>query len=285
MRPVAVEDRLVPRPLVGVGEHDQEQQRGIGRAVVGREGKEPETGELPIAELVRNLAGFLVLLGIVVGRLYAGKPVEGAEGELGKAADALHRDHQRVPPEERDVPGNAGRGNVNAAPNREVGHAERLHVGDRLSPDARQRGVAGGGELDRREHARRELRIPLLNGAAGEHAGALAIDHGQPLDAGVPALLGCEVDDELHPAVGKLRVRVFALDTHVQLALERAVGVGRAQLAGLLMPRALQVAAAHQALAPDVEDVGEVRLDGDLEDQADRMGRIADQVIVLVDAL
>ena len=145
--------------------------------------------------------------------------------------------------------------------------------------------MAGGGELDRREHARRELRIPLLNGAAGEHAGALAIDHGQPLDAGVPGLLGCEVDDELHPAVGKLRVRVFALDTHVQLALERAVGVGRAQLAGLLMPRALQVAAAHQALAPDVEDVGEVRLDGDLEDQADRMGRIADQVIVLVDAL
>src|SRR5207244_9631665 len=51
------------------------------------------------------------------------------------------------------------------------------------------------------------------------------------------------------------------------------------------MPRALQVAAAHQAPAPDVEDVGEVRLDGDLEDQADRMRCIADQVIVLMDAL
>src|SRR5207237_9862001 len=51
------------------------------------------------------------------------------------------------------------------------------------------------------------------------------------------------------------------------------------------MPRALQVAAADQSLAPDVKDVGEVRFDGDLEDQADRMGRIADQVIVLVDAL
>src|SRR2546421_6162570 len=51
------------------------------------------------------------------------------------------------------------------------------------------------------------------------------------------------------------------------------------------MPRALQVAATDQAFAPDVEDVGKVRLDGDLEDQADRMRRIADQVIVLVDAL
>ncbi|TMD10915.1 MAG: hypothetical protein E6J07_10185 [Chloroflexi bacterium] len=94
VRSVAVEDRLVARPLVGVREHDQEQQRGIGRAVVGREGKEPQTGELPIAQLVRDLAGFLVLLRIVIGGLNAGKPVEGAEGELGKAADALHRDHQ-----------------------------------------------------------------------------------------------------------------------------------------------------------------------------------------------
>ena len=120
---------------------------------------------------------------------------------------------------------------------------------------------------------------------AGQHAGPLPIDHGQPFDAGVPRLLRRKVYDELHPAVGKLRVRVLALHTDVQLALEGAVAVGGPQLAGLLVPGALQVPAADQPPAPDVEDVGKVRLDRDFEDQPDRIGRIANEVIVLVDSL
>ena len=94
VRPVAVEDLFVAGPLVGVGKHDQEQQRGIGRPVVRREGQESEAGQLPITQLVRDLARFFVLFGIVVGRLHAREAIEGAEGELGKAADAFHRDHQ-----------------------------------------------------------------------------------------------------------------------------------------------------------------------------------------------
>ena len=143
--------------------------------------------------------------------------------------------------------------------------------------------MAGGGELDRREHTRRHLGVAVLDGAARQHPGALAVDHGQPFDTGVPGLLWFEVDHELHPAVGKLRVGVLPLDAHVQLALERAVRVGRPQLARLLVPGALQVATAQQPLAPDVEDIGEVGLDSNLEDQADRMRRVADQVVVLVD--
>ena len=89
----------------------------------------------------------------------------------------------------------------------------------------------------------------------------------------------------MHPAVGELRMRVFPLDADVQLALERAVRVGRPQFARLLVPGALQVAPTQQPLAPHVEDIGEVRFDGDLEDQADRVRREAHQVIVLMDPL
>ena len=126
---------------------------------------------------MRDLARFFVLLGIVIRRLHAREAIEGAEGELGKATDAFHRHHEGVTTEERDIPGNTRRRDIDAALHRKVRHPERLHIGDRLSPDAGQRGVAGGGELDRREDACGHLRIALLDGAAGQHPGAFAVDY------------------------------------------------------------------------------------------------------------
>ena len=127
--------------------------------------------------------------------------------------------------------------------------------------------------------------MAVLHRITGKDAGALSVDDGQPLDAGMPGLLGREVDHELHPAVGELGVRVLAVYAHNQLPLEGAVAVSGAQLACLLMPRALQVAPAHQPPAAHVEDIGEVRFDRQLQDQPDRVARKADQVIVLVHAL
>ena len=143
VRPVAVEDVLVAGPLIRIGEDDQEEQRRIRRAVVRREGKKAEARQLAVAQLVRDLAGLLVLLGVVIGRLHPREAVERAERELGKAADALHGDHERVPTKQGHVPWNTGRRDVDAALHGEVRHPERLHVGDCLPPDRRQRRVAG----------------------------------------------------------------------------------------------------------------------------------------------
>ena len=80
-------------------------------------------------------------------------------------------------------------------------------------------------------------------------------------------------------------MRLLALDRNDQLPLKAPVRVGGAQLAGFLVPRALQIAPSHQAPAAHVEDVGEVRFDGDLQDEADRVTGKADEVVVLVHAL
>ena len=45
--------------------------------------------------------------------------------------------------------------------------------------------------------------------------------------------------DELHAAIGELRVGALALDADKQLPLERAVGIRRAQLTGFLVPGTL----------------------------------------------
>ena len=78
---------------------------------------------------------FLVLFGIIVGRLDLGQGSQRANGELGKGADAFHRDDERVAAKEGHEPGDAGRGNERAAPDGRVHHPQRFGILDRLSPD------------------------------------------------------------------------------------------------------------------------------------------------------
>ena len=113
----------------------------------------------------------------------------------------------------------------------------------------------------------------------------MPVDHGQPVDARMPGLLGCQTDDKLHPAVCKLRMRCRPLDHDDQLPLECPIDIGGAQLTRLFVPGTLQVASTDQPPPPDVEDVGKIRLDGDLEDQPHRVGRVVDEVVVLMNTL
>ena len=91
--------------------------------------------------------------------------------------------------------------------------------------------------------------------------------------------------DEHEPAVGVLRRRVGLVDADDQLAPEAAVRrtVVRSSRRERNQ-RVLIVAAADERVGPDVEDVGEVGFDRDLDRQPDRAAGVVDDVEVLVDA-
>ena len=65
VRQVALQERDVAEPLVEVREDDDEQARRVVRAVVRLERQDPELGQLAVADLVRDLAGLHVALGVV----------------------------------------------------------------------------------------------------------------------------------------------------------------------------------------------------------------------------
>ena len=70
-----------------------------------------------------------------------------------------------------------------------------------------------------------------------------------------------------------------------ELALEVVVDVGRPQLASRAEPARVQLATAHELALLDVEDVGEIRQDRDLDRQPDGPRGVVDEVVVLVDAI
>jgi len=69
-----------------------------------------------------------------------------------------------------------------------------------------------------------------------------------------------------------------------ELALEVAVRIDGPELAAPAIPACVELATPHELLRADVEDVGEVRLDGDLHRDPDRAARVAGEVVVLVHA-
>ena len=72
-------------------------------------------------------------------------------------------------------------------------------------------------------------------------------------------------------------------DRDDQLAPEVAIDVSRAELATGAEPARVELAASNERIPPDVEDVGEVRLDRDLDRQPNRPASVVDDVDVLVD--
>src|SRR2546430_437726 len=145
---------------------------------------------------------------------------------------------------------------------------------------------SAGFDVDRWQDAGRHFRpAGAVHRTAGEYPSPMPVDHWQPSDAGMPCFLRGETDDKLHSAIGKLRVRARALDHDDQIPFERLVDIGGAQLARFFVPGTLQIAPPDEAPPPDIEDIGKVRFDCDFEDEADRLGSIVDQVVVLVYAL
>ena len=143
-----------------------------------------------MADLVGDLAGLHVPLRVVAGRLHRAEPAQRPARELRVARDRLHRDDERVPPEQRHEPRHAGRRDDDAALEGRVLEAERLEVADRLVP-----GALDG--LVRRLDAR-----PSAGAATSAAAAASTALHGsvdgrpastggdrQPLQAGVPDAL------------------------------------------------------------------------------------------------
>ena len=82
------------------------------------------------------------------GRLEGREPPERAVGELGVAADRLHRDDERVAAEQGEEPRDARRRDVDAALEGRVLEVERLEVADGLRPRAPD-GLVGRPDGDR----------------------------------------------------------------------------------------------------------------------------------------
>ncbi len=101
----------------------------------------------------------------------------------------------------------------------------------------------------------------------------------------MPSPLGWQHDVEYETAVGELRLRARPLDGQHELAAEVVVRVRRAQLAPGAEPAGIQLASPDDLTSLDVEDVGEVRHDRDLDRESNGPGREVLEVVVLVDAV
>jgi hypothetical protein len=160
---VALDDRDVAEPVVEVRDDDHEEARGVVGAVVGLERQDAQLGELAVADLVGDLAGLHVPLGVVPGRLERREATQRPHGELGEARDALHRDDQRVPAEQGQEPRDAGRGNEDTPFEARVLEAQGLHVERGPVPGAPDRDIRGVDPHPRQGPPRR-----LGDGIAGQ---------------------------------------------------------------------------------------------------------------------
>ncbi|GBD46079.1 hypothetical protein HRbin41_00898 [bacterium HR41] len=129
-----------------------------------------ERGELARAQLVDDLAWLGVTLGVVAGRLQGSERAQRCAREVRQKGQRLVASDQRVAPEQRHEPGQAGRRQLDGA-GVARSETERGEVGDARAPQLLQLGPVGG-EL-------RRLALPLLAAGAcrrerSSESGALA---------------------------------------------------------------------------------------------------------------
>ena len=236
-------------------------------------------------DLVQDLARLHVADRVVPGRLERREPPQGAFGELRVATDRVHRHDQRVAPEHRHVPRHAGGGDDHPALEGRVLETERLEVPDRLGPGAADGLVraldAHGGEAvdaDLRDRARPPsctAAPPVVGPRPGRVIGSQLVHA-----CHVPLAAISATNSEA--SVGVLRARVGPLHLDHQLPPEVAVRVGRPELAPAREPARVHGSASDDGAGPDVEDVREVRLQLDLDHQANGPAGVVDDVDVLV---
>ena len=215
--------------------------------------QDPELGELAVADLVGDLARLHVALRVVAGRLHRAEPAERAGGELRVARDRLHRDDERVAPEQRHEPRHAGGRDDDAPLERRVLEAERVEVADGLLPrplDGRSsasRSRPSAGSAGRR-------RTADLDGvaAAGSSAGGGRASEpvsGSHLQARVPDALRRR--SWRRRRAGRWRTGAASRPSRPrrQLAPEVAVGVGRPELAARSEPAGVDLAAPDERVA------------------------------------
>ena len=150
-------------PVGVVAQQRQPQRRGVGGAVVAREGCLAERGRLAHAQLVEHLAGLLVAGVVVLAPEQAAQQPERVRGSVGLEGQHLHGADQAVAAEQRRVPGHSG-GVVGVATER---RAQQPEVLQRAREHAVEQLVAGG-----------DLR-PLGDAPQGDDAGARCVPLGR----------------------------------------------------------------------------------------------------------
>ncbi|MNY03941.1 hypothetical protein D3C86_1365880 [compost metagenome] len=92
-----------------LAQEDQEERRGVDRAVVGVVGNLLEARQLSDPQLVEDLAGLFVAPIVHAPPLVLGKQPQGLLGDVGVVGEGLERRDQAVPAEQGRVPGHSGR--------------------------------------------------------------------------------------------------------------------------------------------------------------------------------
>ena len=98
----------------------------------------------------------------------------------------------------------------------------------------------------------------------------------------MPDALRRDRGDEHVPAVGEVGGRVGPINLDHELTGEFAIDVGRAELAGRPEPLGVEDTAPDELTGLDVEDVGKIRRDLDLDGEPDRAPSVVDDVVILV---
>ena len=142
VRQELVGELQVPGPPEVLGPQEHEPWRGVDGPVVPGVRDVPGSGQLAPADLVQDLAGFLVSPGVDLRPLISSQHAKRVTSRAGVHGQQLVGADQGVPPEHGDVPGDAGgddaasvRGGVQGAKITEPsGHqrVEQLVVGDDL---------------------------------------------------------------------------------------------------------------------------------------------------------
>ena len=104
------------------------------------------------------------------------------------------------------------------------------------------------------------------------------------LAARVPGGAGCQLDREGDAAVRRVGRCVAVERVEREASVEVAVGVGGVQLAALLVPFGVDVTAPHELVVLDLEEVGEVGAQRDLEMEPDGVEAVVGEIEILVDA-
>ena len=281
-----VEERIVAEPLPRLVQRDQIERRGVGGTVVRRVRDQAEVGELAAAHLVGDLAGLGIAEVVELGRLQLGELLERAPGERGMNDHVLQAGDERVAAEERDEPRHTGGREPDVGAEVVVVQTQRAHVPDRLAEDpvdvlvrARQLGRHLEPAV-----VQLVLRCAAVVVEASRCAYRLASVE-QVVAAGVPRRPGGELELERDPAV-----RVAGRGAAVQELVDEppakvAIGVRGLELRAPGMPPRHDAPPADEATKLDLEQIGKVRTEGDLEVEANGHQPMVGDVEVLVDAV
>ncbi len=183
-----VDDLGGEAPAPKFAEHDDEQRRGVGGAVVDRAAAERQGRRLAEAHLVQDASRFFLGAGVDLGALETRQRLQHAEGEVGFDHHRHPRREQRVATEQRHEPRRTG-SDDGALGVLGVEHAQRAEVFGAAGDDRRQQRVIG---VDLGDRGAPAVESFLGRRHGDGHAGLearfdrLAVDGDRGADRGLP---------------------------------------------------------------------------------------------------